>query len=293
MVSVSRQRFDGEMMKAKIAVMLSLLLIAVLISSGCVDQNTEVRTSSIDGIVITTLGAEPSTLEKEDVVDLTVEIENQGAVDATNVALLFTGIEEQWRTATSPYETINDSLPRYYARLKAPQEDQNIGGDFKSTTIRIKPPGNIPPGQPATPYSLGVMVFYDYKTTGVITAKAYELDYWRNVLKGVAPVGDEIATVHSSDAPVKLELDPDYITRPITVSFEDSPIYERSFKLILSNVGSGYPVQEYGKITGKLSTTGAFKFGECGNQVINNNSFTITPELQDIVKLKGSNSKSQ
>jgi len=274
-------------MKLRPILLVSIVLVAAVLVSGCVGQQ-QVSTSSTDGVVITSFSASPSSLlSKEDVTTLELDIENQGAVDAKNLTVLFEGIQDQWRNATSPYNKITTQLPKYYVTLKAPQSQLGIPGDAKIITVNIKPPVEIPPGQPPTRYPISAKVFYDYKTTGVISVQTYDLSYWRNVLKGTAPSGKQMTVITNPDAPVKLELDSAYLSKPVIVSFdENSDVYEYNYKFVLKNVGSGYPVQEYGKITGKMTTTGAFKFRECAGKAIDSNTFTITPDVEDLTRLK-------
>ncbi|MAH42204.1 hypothetical protein CL614_00555 [archaeon] len=240
-------------MTKKILPLLGVLLVAVLIISGCTDSDRDVKTSDNDGIVINEFTVDPYRINDDETALFSMEIENIGGTTATNVRLNLYGAEG-WETAVN--EIVYSSLDPPNINL-----EPNTPGDFQLADWELQAP-DLPEGL-VVPYNVKGRVRYHYHTTNSVSIPVYEKqEYTRR-----NQIGADIESVNVVNvrAPVRVDIDPlDFI---VFDTEDEEQTYSR--RLIFINVGSGVPIGEIdgedvdGVITGTVKINGPAVFADC------------------------------
>lgn len=245
-----------------------LPVVAIVFIAGCIGQapepGKEVRIAADDGIVILDFSVEPADLRVDDTAVFTLQIENQGGVEAGNVLASLSGVEGQWRKPGT--NDLAGLTVKELGKLQPPNPDFNEPGDFKVVTWTLKAPA-FPPGL-RTVSPVTVNVIYDYNTTGSLNIRAIGERFLRTEYtpKGRIPPGP---VVTNTNAPVKINIPPERSSYYIVVDDDPEADDLQSFPVIikLQNVGSGFPVTggQPGAIFGRISVRGPGSpvFKEC------------------------------
>jgi hypothetical protein len=249
--------------------LLVFLLIAVLFLSGCTEQRP-VNVDANNGLLITMFSVEPLKIDKGDNVVVMMDIENVGGVPATDIEANFYGAEG-WEGTSN--KTIAD--------LDPPDPVMGTPGDFKTVTVTLTSPDDLPQGVQVN-YPITARVTYSYKTTAAITIPAYSEDLYKvNVQQGRAMETE--AKVENTNAPIKVDL-----TRGPTPIVVGTKGEETSYVLEFKNVGSGWPsestTEEIGRMTGKIKVYGATLI-ECLDKNANSDN-SVTLDMS-VFKMRG------
>jgi len=262
------------MQKSRPIVIAILVLVSMMLVSGCVGQSSSSTPATIgplpnDGLAIASFFAEPTSVDVGDAVTFTLQVENVGGVTAANVAAYLQGVEGQWRELTSGNPLVHYSIKQVRTLLPS-NPTFNQAGDTDMVTWMYKTP-TIAPGLQNFPADVTATVLYDYNTTGAMVIKAVGDSFLRTeyIAKSRTPVGPSIT---NTNAPVKI-LIPDtvssyYIRVKDSASDAAFQYFPVQFKLV--NVGSGYPLTNGipGAIYGTISLRGPGNpvFSECLGQ---------------------------
>ncbi|MCX6818391.1 MAG: hypothetical protein NT129_00125 [Candidatus Aenigmarchaeota archaeon] len=222
-------------------VLLAFLLVAVIALSGCVGQRP-VNIDANNGLLISTFSVDPLKVEEGEDVSFLMDIENVGGVTATDINVNFYGAEG--------WDSVEEKT---IAELEPPNPISNTPGDFKTVSVVLTAPPDLPQGVQVT-YPITARATYDYKTTGSIIIPAYS----KTLYKIKTDKGETIDTtpkVENTNSPIKVSLSRG--PTPIIVDEEEGE--ETTYVLEFANVGSGWPVTEegIGEMTGTIKVEGA------------------------------------
>lgn len=269
--------------RTKVKIVVPLILLAlIIVVSGCVGQRP-VNTATNDGLMITSFDVDNNELSEGEMATFTLDVENQGGTDASYVRAELSGVEGQWREQSG--DLVVDTLPKWgEISLKAPDPQDNLPGDFKTTYWRLKTPD-----LPQIPYTFSVKakVTYNYKTTGGIQIRALGQTYYRTEFLAKSKTVDNPMVVTNTNAPVKILL-PEK-TNPLIIddTSEGDEMQTFPVRFILQNVGSGFPITEGvpGRFYGKITMGGPFKFRDCLD-VQDSSEVEITENNIELAKLR-------
>ena len=219
-----------------------------------------------------------------EIITFMLDVENQGGTDATFVKAELSGVEGSWRETDG--SLVVDTLPKWgEITLRAPDLENNIPGDYKTTFWRLKTPD-----VPQLTYTLPPViakVTYNYHTTGSIQIHALGETYYRTEFSAKGKPVPNPMTVQNTNAPVQILLTDK--TNPIIVedTADADEIQVFPVRFVLKNVGSGFPITEGvpGKFFGTIQLAGPFKFYDCLGQQ-DTPRIDITEESEEFAKLK-------
>ncbi|MCX6815565.1 MAG: hypothetical protein NT120_01805 [Candidatus Aenigmarchaeota archaeon] len=242
--------------------LLLILLVSVILVSGCVQQATP--TSASRGLTIRSFDVNPSQVQANEPVLIDVAVDNVGGTTATNAQLDFYGVQDQWRDSTG--NTVTSTLTRALGTMTPPEPSRNVPGQTKLVQLELRPP-ELPQGI-TTALPLEARVTYDYKTSGFINMPAVSEDEYRRmqINKEVA----DTATVVNSAGPLAMSMDTQYIPIRVDTTSTDDTVWP--LKIILTNVGDGFPITQEddvairgagGKLQGTIQLLGPAEFAEC------------------------------
>ncbi|MBI5061026.1 MAG: hypothetical protein HZB67_01815 [Candidatus Aenigmarchaeota archaeon] len=261
-----------------------LAIVAMVVAvSGCVGQKPVV-TASNDGIVITDFSADSYAVDEGELVTFSIDVENQGGVDASYVMAELSGVENNWRESDG--SIVVDTMPKWGdLDMKAPDPQYNMPGGYKTTYWKLKTP-EVP--QLTMSFPVKAKVTYMYKTTGAIQVKSFGSTYYETEYLAKGKTLTDAMTVTNTNAPVKILLTDK--TPPIIVddSMDADEMQSFVIRFKLQNVGSGFPVTEGvpGRFYGNINIAGGpFKFKDCLG-VIDSSEVEINEDNVDLAKLK-------
>ena len=270
-------------------VIVLIALLGILVVSGCIGQR-QVNILENDGLRIAEFTAEPGSVDLNDPVTFTLQIENVGFVDATDVNVSLGGIENNWRTSTGGLVLDSNEFTKKYSKLFPPNPQFNQPGDMRISSWIFKTP-ELPPGLDVD-RQVDANILYNYKTTGSITVRAVGEQYLRTnyIAKGKTVPAPQI---FNTNAPVKLLWPetgnwPGYYIR-VDDSADADAEQERPIQIRLVNIGSGFPITDNvpGRVFGNITIRGPAKFRDClGSQDTNNVFITPGTVGADLSKLK-------
>lgn len=273
----------------KIHFVLLLSLVGILLVSGCIGQRS-VTVLENDGLRIAEFSAEPQDVDANDAVTFTLQVENVGYVDATDVNVSLGGVENSWRTLSNALIADTNDFSKRYTRLFPPNPKFNQPGDLRVASWIFKTP-ELPPGLQVD-RRVDANVLYNYKTTGSITVRAIGEQYLRTnyIAKGKTVQAPDI---FNTNAPVKLLWPTTGPWANYYIRVDDAAdaelFQEKAIQIRLVNVGSGFPITDGvpGRVYGNITIRGPAKFRDClGSQ--NTPNVYITPGTlgADLSKLK-------
>lgn len=263
---------------SKILVLFLLVLIAV---SGCIGQTPQVKVATDEGLV-SEFASDPTEATEGDTVIFTADIENVGGVTATNIVAELMGVERQWKNPDGT--EVTSTLPKSIQNLNPPRPQYNEPGGTKTVQWVLKTP-SLPPGI-APEYPVKLKVNFDYKTTGDIRIRGVTRDYQKILIGKGQEIIDPVVDT-ATNAPVKIIVSEKTRNPMIIDTAEDADDEQMfSYRFLLKNVGSGYPITENipGRIRGELIILGEGEFADCleasGKKV------TINATNVDLAKLR-------
>jgi len=216
-----------------------IALAAIVLVSGCVNQQQVQISGDVNGILIKNVYVEPPAdqLLSGETIIISADIENVGSATAHNVIVELIGAS--WFGGTLyNYNNVRDDytgLPG--TSLTPPDPRYNTPGQVKPIEFRLPAP-MIPEGQKAS-YDLILRVDYQYETSAVAQVKGYSRERYNTLLqqgKLSAITTASIPTQVSKNVPVTISIDgPDKISV--------GPLYEEyTYRLTFNNVGSNVPI---------------------------------------------------
>lgn len=203
------------------------LIVAVVVASGCVDDPEEEEEDSVSfvqtaGVEISNFEIIPDEIPDTQNADLILELENVGESDAENVEAEIFNVQfgdrdqRQWEG--------QQSLD--FGVLDAGDVDQNIDGQSMERMIPLTPP-DLQSDESDIPYSFGARISYDYSTTATTEFEFMSQDrFYDQDRERTDP------TVDNSAAPIQIDVQ---TSTPFV--FEQ----DRQIQVDVQNVGQGTP----------------------------------------------------
>ena len=270
-------------------IILVLALLGVLVVSGCVGQRAVVVDEN-NGLRIVDFSADPVAVDVNEPVTFTIQVENVGYVDATDINVSLGGIENSWRVTTGALVRDVNDFSKRFGKMFPPNPQYNQPGDLRVATWLFKTP-ELPPGLDVE-RRVDANVLFNYKTTGSLTVRAVGEQYLRTnyIAKGKTV---EPPQVFNTRSPVKLLWPTTGTWSTYFIRVDDSPEaeieQEKAIQIRLVNIGDGFPITDGvpGRVYGNITLRGPAKFRDClGSQ--NTNNVFITPGTvgADLSKLK-------
>ncbi len=227
----------------------ALLLLVLVLSSGCVNDGREAKVDPNNGLIINEFSVSPDFVEKGDEIEVYLEVENVGWTTASKVSANLYG----WSWGGAGTKNLGILRPPDISN------DPPTPGDFDAKTWILTAP-ELPEGTKTT-YTLTGRVTYNYKSTGVAQILAYNEDeYNRRREKGEELIGDVVVD-NSYGAPIKIGVTGEY---PLKVDLDESTD-EVVYRIFFNNVGDGVPITDGrdGKIKGTIWLQGDAEFADC------------------------------
>ncbi len=226
---------------------LIILLIAVVLVSGCTDQRP-VNSSESRGVTINAFDASPVKAFNGEQILFDLEVENIGGTTARNVQADLFGVEGQWRDSMG--NLVDSTLTTWGAiTLKPPFAERNIPGDLRIAQWQLTTP-DIPQGVTVN-LPIEARVTYDYNTSGHLGIKMISQDEFRRKQLLGQDVSNPFEIVNSN-GPLKLSIPDRYRNAMVidTTSSETSEVLP--FRIQIDNVGDGFPItpEDDGRIRG-------------------------------------------
>jgi hypothetical protein len=204
-----------------------LVLVFVILVSGCVEQGPISTGSTNDGVVIKQFSFDSSIVNEGDRIGLNLEIQNVGGVKATVKSATLFGPDLSTWSVTGP-------TPNIAVDLSPSVPEANFEGEARSTRWRV----NAPDVNSETNYNFGARIVYSYSTVYTGTLRLVQESYLETLPEGERSSLLESSGVFSSSV----------TGGPLTVK----PMEGRNFIVSgsggtstlvfeLSNTGSGYP----------------------------------------------------
>ncbi len=253
----------------------------MILAAGCINQPGSVTIDKDNGITITNFSADPYEVSYDDLIFITMDIENVGGTKATEVEARLYGVEEIFRHTNG---NIIHSVPeKNFGDMNAPNELDNVPGESKTWTYTLLPP-QIPEGVTTT-FTVTGRTTFKYHTTGTITIPAYSKTLYNAKLKQDEEV-ETVTNVDNTYAPIQISLKKG--TSPVLVDDTKNGTQEAIYIIQFQNVGNGYPVTEdvIGRMYGKITVSGlGVNFADCLGAT-SGNEVSINETNIDLVKLR-------
>lgn len=207
-------------------ILLSLVILVFL--AGCIGQPPEEVVRGIaTGVVIKSFAPDIPEIFSEDSITFYLSVENIGEEDATNVSAKLFGLGTDWS-----WDATKKSLPD----LSKSQPEYEIPGGMADYTWDATSPSGL---KVDNEYSVGVRVYYSYKSTALGNIKVYSEDYLstlpfeeaQNIRKASG-----LASFTVTEAPITVELAG--AARPLIYR---GGTQSASVMIQMSNIGQGYP----------------------------------------------------
>lgn len=226
-----------------------LSLVGLVVLAGCIGEFgniTEIFPGVVTGVSITSFGPDiPEVFSGDDVI-FTVEVENVGEIEATNVSAKLMGLGTDWSgtdwaTVANREQSIGDLTPA--------QPSLGVPGGQDSATWDTTSPSGL---RVDKVYTAKVRIFYTYETQAVGSVKVYNQDYL-----GTLPPGEATAIRRASGleswtttkSPINVELAG--ASRPFVVREGDT--LDGTISVLISNRGQGYPYTEADDTSRKIT----------------------------------------
>jgi hypothetical protein len=224
-------KFMGDSRMKKILPL--LMLIGVVLASGCVGQTTTTTTGT-NGLIISDFSPDASNLMAGDSVNLNLEVQNVGGAKASNIKFDLYGVT--FGTGNYDWALTGESSYTLPSPLMPPEE--GISGEMSTYVWTIKSPSGI---KSDTTYPFDVRVEYNYSTDVTGTLTFVSKDYWNSLSKTekealASKAG--ISQLTQTGGPISITLYAGQRTRPFVVDTEQAQYIMR---VTVNNIGSGEP----------------------------------------------------
>jgi len=226
-----------------------LMLIGLIVTSGCIGQTPTQSQPGTNGVVITDFSPDATSIMAGETVNLNLEAQNVGGAKATNVngnmyGVTFGSGEFDW-TRTQGEQIFNIAN-----QLLPPEE--GVSGEISPPYIWVlRAPTGI---KSDTTYSFDVRVEYTYSTdvTGILTFASES--YWNSLSKSekdalVSKAG--VSQMTQTGGPISVTLYAGQKQRPFVIY---SGVNEYPMRVTINNVGSGEPKDVINLVSAKAST---------------------------------------
>lgn len=223
-----------------------VLLLAVVLVSGCIDQRP-VNTSDSNGLSINSFAASPVRAFSGELVLFDLEVENVGGTTARNVQADLFDVEGQWRDQMA--NPVDSTLTTWGSvTLKPPMSERNIPGDLRIAQWQLMTP-DIPQGVQVNE-PVEARVTFDYNTSGHFGVKMISQQAYRQMQLNKQDVTNPF-TIVSSSGPLKLSV-PERFTNAIILDDTNEGSEVIPFRIQIDNVGDGFPItpEDDGRIRG-------------------------------------------
>lgn len=214
-----------------------LLLVGAVLVSGCVGQNGGDNGKGTNGLIIKSFSSDSSSIPAGDSIELLLEVENVGGAEATGAEAVLSGVtfdsgELDWNCGDK-----TKTSEKFTSRLLPPEK--GIPGDVDSVSWICKSPTGI---RSDTPYTFDVRVTYGYSTDVTGKLNFVKGDYWTSLSQAEKQkLAGGVSYLSQSPGPLSIKLYSGSRTRPFVI-YDDEKSEEHTLRIIITNVGSGKPV---------------------------------------------------
>ena len=221
-----------------------MLLVAVLLVSGCVMPFSPSVPGVAEGVRVVAFEPDFPSIYKGEAVDLRLKLKNAGSFEAGNIDLDLSGLEE-WEV-TGP----SGSCKRF--NLIPASAEYGTEGEEIACSWNVASP-EVPPRLDVT-YSTAATVYYDYVSKSVIRLVSLS----RSELKRLQETGKSptYVSTYSGRSPVTLQLS---ATSPVILSGDS---FEFPLKIRVLNQGGGGLCKREKGADGNCMGTGKDAFDE-------------------------------
>jgi len=215
-----------------------LLVIGVVIISGCgsIPQiTTKKEIIGTNGLIIKSFSSDATSIPAGDSIELLLEVENVGGTEATAAEAVLSGVT--FGTGGLDWDCGDDTSQDFASRLLPPEN--GIPGDVDSVSWICKSPTGI---RSDTPYTFDVRVTYGYSTDVTGKLNFVTGDYWRSLSQAdKQSLAGGVSYLSQTDGPLSIKIYSGSRTRPFII-YEDGGEEVHTLRIIITNVGSGKPV---------------------------------------------------
>jgi len=220
--------------------LLPLLIIGAVFVSGCAgitEQPDENGGGGTNGLIISSFSSDAASIPAGDSIELLLEVENVGGAEATGAEAVLSGVttgtgELDWDCGDE------DEITKEFAPRLLPPE-KGIPGDIDSDSWICKSPEGI---RSDTPYTFDVRVTYGYSTDVTAKLNFVKGDYWGSLSQAEKQnLAGGVSYLSQTAGPLSIKLYSGSRTRPFII-YEDEETEEHTLRIIITNVGSGKPI---------------------------------------------------
>lgn len=203
------------------------ILTAIVIASGCAGGGTSNEAASSDSVSVMNFSAFPSSPYDNQQTRITLELKNEGEVDAENTAarlfnVPFSG-NKNWN--------LDGSKTKEFGTLEAADPENDLPARPHRENWRLEAP-NIQDGL-TVPYKFMTRIFYKYRTNANTEITLMSQDRFREQGKTGRP------SLENSDGPIQMEIRTE--TPIVFYPEEDGSTRQSEMCVIVRNEGDGTP----------------------------------------------------
>ncbi|MDI6825988.1 MAG: hypothetical protein QMD36_02200 [Candidatus Aenigmarchaeota archaeon] len=235
-------------------ILLLLMLIGVVLASGCLGTQPKEIPVGMNGLIIPDFSPDANKIMAGDTVNLYLEVQNVGGAKASDINVSLYGVtfaeppgEYDWQVAQGKLsfrfseEGISQLLP----------PEEGIPGEIATYFWTFKAPTGI---KADTTYSFDVRVEYNYLTdvSGILTFVSK--DYWNRLSKSekeALSTKAGVTQLRQTGGPIAVKLYAGVRERPFVI---DPAQINYTIRVDINNVGSGEPKDVIKLISEKSST---------------------------------------
>jgi hypothetical protein len=212
-----------------------LMLIGVVLASGCVGQTTTTPVAGTNGLVISDFSPDSNKVMAGDTINLNLEVQNVGGAPADTVTANIYGVpigtgDFDWnlQSGQETFTLANQLLP----------PEEGIPGEIATYVWTLRAPRGV---KSDTTNTFDLRISYNYKTdvTGVLTFVSQT--YWNSLTKEEkAALASKagVSQLTQTGGPLSITLYAGQRTRPFVI---DPSVTMYKLRITINNVGGGEP----------------------------------------------------
>jgi hypothetical protein len=212
-----------------------LMLIGVVLASGCVGQTTTTPVAGTNGLVISDFSPDSNKVMAGDTINLNLEVQNVGGAPADTVTANIYGVpigpgafDWSLESGEQTFTLANQLLP----------PEEGIPGEIATYVWTLRAPKGV---KSDTTNTFDLRINYDYSTdvTGVLTFVSQ--DYWNSLTKEEkAALASKagVSQLTQTGGPLSIILYAGQRSRPFVI---DPSVTMYKLRITINNVGGGEP----------------------------------------------------
>jgi hypothetical protein len=225
-----------------------LMLIGVVLASGCVGQTTTKQPTGANGLIISDFSPDASKIMADDSVNLNLEVQNVGGAPANTVNVYLYGVT----FGTGDYDWSIEGLQSFLLTEQLLPPEEGVPGELATNVWTLRAPKGI---KSDTTFTFDTRIDYEYTTdvTGMLTFVSKS--YWDSLSreeKQAMTAKAGFSQMTQTGGPISITMYAGQRTRPFVI---DPSVDHYTMRVTVNNIGSGEP-RDVIKLTSADASTG-------------------------------------